>query len=348
MVDAIYIILGIDLQNNLTAKSTKGSRMTEVHAVLKRFQGESANSFRQRCGNFLMFSEFNPSSSNGLLSVGRMTLIGGRHLDNDMRWGQAHTGPLPSDACVIASYTQADVTKSREAALQAAIGGVVKRALFEVDETQMRRAPINPEIFPRLPQRLNMEEFCYAAKYHRITADSDTETIKSVWAISLDGKELGRAEGTELQAAMKIHKAAVHAALMGCTEAANHTENGTILPSIEAMVSHPEIVAKFKKVSLLARQPLVWNPTLANAAKSEGWDLFNTGNEWSGELQIQRNDEDYLLSDDQAAWLLVSNGSEDHHIMARTILAVKSPFELNRIMNNIHDSAIVSMIEKEV
>lgn len=306
--------------------------MAEVHAVLKRMESETPASFRKRCGEFILYSEFPSAVASGAVAVGRMTLIGDKQLKDDMTWGQGHDGPLPSDTCVIASYLDSEIASLRQT------------GLLEINGTQLCRAPVNPGAFPRLAHRMSMDEFQNAVKLVRFET-KDVPEGRS-WSLFLDGRPLGNAFGTEVQALMRSHKNQVRVALQSCASTARDTDAvalGWSLPSAHALVWHPDLKAEFAREAALARLPLVWSEELGRAAQKEGWDLF----EADGELQVQRNDEDSPLSGDADAWKLVAAGFADHHVLARTILAVESPFELTRIMRSLASDAIEAQPVRE-
>lgn len=300
--------------------------MAKVHAVLERQEAETPAGFRKRCGEFLLYSEFPAATASGAVAVGRMTLIGDKHLKDDMTWGQAHDGPLPSNTCIIASYADGEINSLRQ------------NGLLEINGTELRRAPVNPGLFPRPAHRMSLDEFQNAVKLEKDESDSD----KASWRLFLDGRALGSAGGTAFEAMRTIHKNQVRAALQSClTPDCKPDDDGAsppgwCLPSANALVWYPDLKAKYAREAALARRPLVWNIELGRAAQTEGWDLFDTDDG----LQVQRDDEMGLLEKDIDAWRLVASGTAEHHILARTILAVDAPFESSRITHSLASDAI--------
>ena len=74
-----------------------------------------------------------------------------------------------------------------------------------------------------------------------------------------------------------------------------------------------------------------WSKQDSIEATKEGWDLYDSTGSVDGDLQIQRNDEQNLLSEDSDAWKIVKGGSESHHIKAMELLKVNNPKEYKRI-----------------
>jgi hypothetical protein len=81
-----------------------------------------------------------------------------------------------------------------------------------------------------------------------------------------------------------------------------------------------------------------WTPEMSRAASLEGWDLFESHGSIYGSPQVQSFDgEDSVgfyprLGSDARAFEILRNGHEDHHVIARAILAFKNPNELHAIM----------------
>jgi hypothetical protein len=89
-----------------------------------------------------------------------------------------------------------------------------------------------------------------------------------------------------------------------------------------------------------------WTPEMSRAASLEGWDLFESHGSIYGSPRVQSFDDedsaDYPMSgSDSGPWRMygggrafeiVRNGHEDHHVIARAILAFENPNELHAIM----------------
>ncbi len=97
--------------------------MAKIHCILDRLEDESIRAFKTRCGSVL--PRIAADAECGF-AVGRMSITAAG-LDPDMKWGAMHE-ELPSDRCVIASYT-------REAA---------RLAFHAFDGQELAQAPINP------------------------------------------------------------------------------------------------------------------------------------------------------------------------------------------------------------
>lgn len=292
--------------------------MAEIHAILLRKEDETPARFKQRCDEFLSFSEFPFSGASRAHATGRATQVGARHIEFDPKWGQNHAGHLPAESCVIASYTTDEKGNGP----------------IEINVTQLRRAPVNPEIFPRLPHRLSLEEFSLAAKLTKETLDhnpDDTSHGESLWVVTLDGCRLGSFGGSEIDAVIKIHKQEVERALSCCSSEDGDMVAASTLPSKDALVPHPEVCRKFRRPAALAKQASEWTPAFTASALDEGWAL----REVRGELLICREEVEGSLAEDVEVLDIVANGSGDHHLVARTILATKSAFEYCRMLREV-------------
>lgn len=68
-----------------------------------------------------------------------------------------------------------------------------------------------------------------------------------------------------------------------------------------------------------------------DSTRSEGWVISAAGSNASVEYQIQKIDDPDLtpvyLKDDSVAWEIVMNGTEPHHIAARSFIEEHSPKE---------------------
>jgi hypothetical protein len=67
----------------------------------------------------------------------------------------------------------------------------------------------------------------------------------------------------------------------------------------------------------------MWTEVEQAVASSEGWGVFNLDDE-DGEVRIERLDEEAILSDDGAAWVLVTKRASEGsglHILALSLVS---------------------------
>jgi hypothetical protein len=76
-----------------------------------------------------------------------------------------------------------------------------------------------------------------------------------------------------------------------------------------------------------------WTAACVDAAQLEGWDLFDSCGD-TRQIRVERiDDTDELplggkhLSGDLEAWLIVREGTQPHHVVARAILCKYAPVE---------------------
>jgi hypothetical protein len=72
---------------------------------------------------------------------------------------------------------------------------------------------------------------------------------------------------------------------------------------------------------------LAWQAEHNAAAQVEGWALLHCEGSSNGEWQVQVRDDSDLLSEDEAAWRLVLEGSAPHHISIRKLIRRINPME---------------------
>ena len=75
-----------------------------------------------------------------------------------------------------------------------------------------------------------------------------------------------------------------------------------------------------------------WTERHSLMAQCEGWDIFEADGSMQNRdgrspYQIQRIDENPILSCDQEAWELVRRGRGEHHILALMLMQRHSPGE---------------------
>ena len=80
---------------------------------------------------------------------------------------------------------------------------------------------------------------------------------------------------------------------------------------------------------------LEWTKEDSELSTKEGWDLYNSEGSVDGDLQVQRNDEQGLLSEDLDAWRIVKTQKLQHHKKAMALLKMRNIDEYNRILNCI-------------
>lgn len=299
--------------------------MAEIHAILKRFEHESDSGFHDRCSDFLATFNFPGAVSYGAIAVGRMTLIDGRHLNPDVRWGQANTSPLPADSCVIASYT---LTEARS-------------SMYKVDVAQLRRAPVNPQTFPRLAHQMSLDEFSASIDFKKTSSVSEEkDRIEGeVWRVLLDGVDLGEYKHSQLDASRLAHKEQVRLALECCKNPG--VETVSILPSKHALVWHPEFSKDYEREFSLIKPGILWTQAMSDSSCSEGWNILplsdTTYESYRGIRVALDQSKKINLKDIESALLVISQGNEDHHLIARTILATSSPMEYQLMMDSVQD-----------
>lgn len=179
----------------------------------------------------------------------------------------------------------------------------------------------------KLPHRISLEEFRLRAVVKTLVNHGRQ------YEVFFRGKSLGFADGEDPVGF--AHQREVNNALYCCTKDAPDFMRGGVLPSLSALQSYPSLLSRFPREHFLASVEPDWTPEYAAKANEEGWDLFDA----SGEAQIQRQDDQGLLSEDAEAWRIVMTGNEDHHIIARTIVYRDSPQEWERIRNYMENGA---------
>ena len=187
--------------------------------------------------------------------------------------------------------------------------------------------------FQALAQRIALAEFTSSA-YVKPMGEGHGRN----WEVFLDGSTLGFADGdTREEACAMVHCREVNNALHTASDSAapGFMIEGVLLPCAQAIDDHAPFFAArsevFKAGLDLSRAPLEWTPAMAVQASSEGWDIFNL-DEDGMEPQIQLQDDDTVFATDEEDWSAVRCGNKPHHFVARTVLAVKSPFEYTRMM----------------
>ena len=78
---------------------------------------------------------------------------------------------------------------------------------------------------------------------------------------------------------------------------------------------------------------LKWTKDDSKLATLEGWDLYESTGSLDGNIQVQRNDDQAILTDDIQAWTIVNKGTRPHHLKAKSILKKENAKEYNRILN---------------
>jgi len=80
---------------------------------------------------------------------------------------------------------------------------------------------------------------------------------------------------------------------------------------------------------------LEWTKETSQLATKEGWNLYSSEGSADGNIQVQRNDVQNLLTDDLDAWRIVKTNKLPHHKKALEILKQENIGEYNRILNCI-------------
>lgn len=294
--------------------------MAEILARLKRHEGESPADFRDRCGLFVLFAQCPSNGDRGFITRSRVVMppdgVARKPvLASEMAWGAAHgDAPLPSDECVVALIRGVDE---------------IRLKYHEFDIEDYNRAPVNPRMFPRHPQRMSFVDFIKTARAVQ------REHGAKAFDVFFDGSRIGGADASSrLEALRIVHLAQVDSALHLCTASApDELARGVVLPSPEALASHPDLTdadrhPEYADLVRVARMGVgVWPEEFILRAEQEGWIL---GKSDSGEIQVERL-RSGPLSMDEDAWALVYEGRGLHHIQARTILSVASPMEFARL-----------------
>jgi hypothetical protein len=182
-------------------------------------------------------------------------------------------------------------------------------------------------MYPRMAHRMTLIEFSDAAKATMLVNHGRN------WEISLDGKSLGFGDGSEVDAIVQVHEREVNNALYACCNDAPSMFVGAVLPAAHALQSHPQLARIFPRESALVGRG--WTEREAKLAELQGWNLFETVCESGKRLEIQACDGQYLLEEDLDAWVLVMNGQDDIHILARTEIAHKAPLEYCKILRAV-------------
>lgn len=294
--------------------------MAQIHAILSRHKTESDLAFRERCGMFLLFGAHSlPGTSDGF-AVARMTVtsepVG---LVPDSKWGLAHAGtPLPSDVCVIASY-------SKDAA------GL---AVHPFDPSELERAPVNPGVLPLVAHRMSLREF--AAHASVVSLGPDHGRRREVF---LHRESMGFSDAvTDDSALVDVHRRAVNNALYSLSPKMAPPSSmsvGQVLPTAEAIGSHLSFVGdRFEDVMQLVNLTK-WCNQLRAAAVADGWDVVEDD---AGVLRVQSVDK--TDSSDQLAESQVWSGIRPHEVVARTMIFAKNPLEYARLRMSSYDRQV--------
>lgn len=89
-----------------------------------------------------------------------------------------------------------------------------------------------------------------------------------------------------------------------------------------------------------AKMTPAWSKEHCEAAQREGWDIFDAQGSDCGPWQIQRFDDAPdvpgapQLKDDNAAWLIVVEGTGAHHAAARDFIKAHNQQEWAALMSN--------------
>lgn len=95
------------------------------------------------------------------------------------------------------------------------------------------------------------------------------------------------------------------------------------------------------RTQTMPRYSSMWLPNLADAALREGWVLSPCSGDTKHALQVQRVDDpastgrDFdipLLRDDSQAWAIVKAGTGPHHEIAKELLGIYGPAELQALL----------------
>tara|TARA_R110001599_G_C12140054_1_gene650527 strand:+ start:169 stop:417 length:249 start_codon:yes stop_codon:yes gene_type:complete len=76
-----------------------------------------------------------------------------------------------------------------------------------------------------------------------------------------------------------------------------------------------------------------WTKLDSEQANREGWNVYNAIGSDNGDWQVQRNDDQNMLSDDGEAWLIIANGNKPHHKKALAFMKANNKTEYNLILN---------------
>jgi hypothetical protein len=77
---------------------------------------------------------------------------------------------------------------------------------------------------------------------------------------------------------------------------------------------------------------LTWTKKDSQLATKEGWNLYYSKGSLGGDRQVQRNDEQDLLSEDSDAWVIIKTQELPHHKKALEILKEDNIKEYNRVL----------------
>jgi hypothetical protein len=295
--------------------------MAEILARLQRLPHESNLAFRERCGLVLLYSRWPESPGGG--GVGRMTLSQGKNqmepavLVPDMAWGVSHQdADLPAGECILAQY------EGKDARLK----------VHSFDANAYERAPVNPAILPRLPQRMSLPE------YARAVTMVGPESGAGLYKAYLDGHFVNSfSVGSLIDALLVSHLRAVQCSLENCLS--NEPGLARVLPSADALRSHPlptegPYASAFGPLLELSAQPLEWTTPFIEKARDEGCGIDVDAD--TGALSLYAI-EGGPLAGQQAAWEILSNGRDAHQVFAMTLLSVLAPFEAARLQDAAHD-----------
>lgn len=172
-----------------------------------------------------------------------------------------------------------------------------------------------------VPHRMSLDDFRGAVEVRPMP-----KTRRRDFEVFFNGRSFGFVDGRE-PAGTLAHKREVYNALVACQIDAPAFKRGGVLPSAEALAPYPYFEQWFPREYKLAMDGAEWSVAYSERACAEGWAIFDAG----GESQIQRLDEEGILSTDDQAWKIVMSGNEDHHVVARTIIFRDAPAEWDRM-----------------